>query len=427
MYLGELINAIYRRVVPAGGSTGQVLKKKSGSDYDTEWGTDQSGGGGGGSLTAGSVDTAELADGAVTTVKIADDAVTSAKLGSGAVDSTALGSGAVTSAKIGNQQVGRAKLTPLAVDTAQLNNSAVTADKLATNAVTSGKIAGSAVTQAKIANGAVGGSQIASGGVGSTELANNAVIEDKIADDAVTQDKIEDGNVSEAKLSEEARARLIPSGGTSGQVLKKDTGTDYDVSWQNDETGGGTPAALWSVAAHPATAVTVASAVPSTQGTWGDWTTLCETTALTSSQTGDCLVISHTHLELDDASTGGGDRVLTEKRLIRYRGTGARSPGADGNAVGDTVLNDNLEYGPRNLPANAANTSQAFADASQITDGETVVHDDAQSGDIYIVQARLLTQRTTVPGNLPAGAPADGHLDATANTTQNDIHVVQLR
>src|SRR5690606_27701884 len=31
----------------------------------------------------------------------------------------------------------------------------------------------------------------------------------------------------------------VPSGGTTGQVLKKDTNTDFDYSWQDEETGGG--------------------------------------------------------------------------------------------------------------------------------------------------------------------------------------------
>lgn len=32
---------------------------------------------------------------------------------------------------------------------------------------------------------------------------------------------------------------LVPAGGTTGQVLKKNSATDYDVSWQADATGGG--------------------------------------------------------------------------------------------------------------------------------------------------------------------------------------------
>ena len=34
-----------------------------------------------------------------------------------------------------------------------------------------------------------------------------------------------------------ARQRTIPSGGSTNQVLKKNTGNDYDASWQ-DESGG---------------------------------------------------------------------------------------------------------------------------------------------------------------------------------------------
>lgn len=52
--------------VPAGGRTGQVLKKKSDGDYDTEWGDDEG-------IT-------NIAPGAVGTEEIADEAVTPAKL-----------------------------------------------------------------------------------------------------------------------------------------------------------------------------------------------------------------------------------------------------------------------------------------------------------------------------------------------------------
>lgn len=29
----------------------------------------------------------------------------------------------------------------------------------------------------------------------------------------------------------------VPTGGTAGQILKKDSGSDYDVSWQNEAAG----------------------------------------------------------------------------------------------------------------------------------------------------------------------------------------------
>ena len=36
-----------------------------------------------------------------------------------------------------------------------------------------------------------------------------------------------------------ADVHSIPSGGSSGQVLKKSSGTDYDVAWANESGGGG--------------------------------------------------------------------------------------------------------------------------------------------------------------------------------------------
>lgn len=35
------------------------------------------------------------------------------------------------------------------------------------------------------------------------------------------------------------KSRLLPSGGSSGQVLAKSSATDYDVTWVNQSGGGG--------------------------------------------------------------------------------------------------------------------------------------------------------------------------------------------
>ena len=51
--------------------------------------------------------------------------------------------------------------------------------------------------------------------------------------------------------------RQLPDGGTTGQVLKKDSTTDYDVSWQDDTTGaGGTDLSL---ANHTGTSLDILS------------------------------------------------------------------------------------------------------------------------------------------------------------------------
>ncbi len=72
--------------VPAGGRTGQVLKKKSDGDYDTAWGEDEG-------IT-------NIAPGAVGTDEIADNAVTKGKIGAGAVVADKIAEGAVSRSKL---------------------------------------------------------------------------------------------------------------------------------------------------------------------------------------------------------------------------------------------------------------------------------------------------------------------------------------
>ena len=72
--------------VPAGGRTGQVLKKKSDGDYDTAWGEDEG-------IT-------DIAPGAVGTAEIADNAVTKGKIGAGAVVADKIAEGAVSRSKL---------------------------------------------------------------------------------------------------------------------------------------------------------------------------------------------------------------------------------------------------------------------------------------------------------------------------------------
>lgn len=69
-----------------------------------------SGGGSGGGLSAGSVQTTHLANKAVTNAKLDDSAVNADKLASGAVTNAKLGSSAVTGSKIANGTISESKL-----------------------------------------------------------------------------------------------------------------------------------------------------------------------------------------------------------------------------------------------------------------------------------------------------------------------------
>ena len=80
------------RLIPAGGTADQVLKKTTGTDYAVEWADDESGTA---SLTPGSIGNAELADGAVTAPKIAEGAVGTSALATGAVNTSDIADDAV--------------------------------------------------------------------------------------------------------------------------------------------------------------------------------------------------------------------------------------------------------------------------------------------------------------------------------------------
>lgn len=95
--------AINKGGVPSGGTTGQVLKKLSNTDYDYTWGTDLDTGGGGGisdgdkgdiTLT-GSGTIWTIDNSAVNTIKIADAAITDIKVAAG-IDAIKLADGSVT-------------------------------------------------------------------------------------------------------------------------------------------------------------------------------------------------------------------------------------------------------------------------------------------------------------------------------------------
>ena len=141
-------------------------------------------GGGGGTLTDGSVTTVKMADNAVTTIKITNLNVTTAKIADAAI----------TTVKIADANVTTAKLVDLNV----------TGVKIADNAITNAKLADDAVNTAEIVNLAVV----------SSKLADNSVATAKIADGAITSAKIADGSIINADINTSAAIALSKTAGT---------------------------------------------------------------------------------------------------------------------------------------------------------------------------------------------------------------------
>ena len=76
-------------------------------------------------------------------------------------------------------------------------------------------------------NGKVPASQIPGGAGGTTDY-----------DDLTDKPQINGNELSGNKTTANLGIHEIPSGGTSGQMLVKSSGTDYDVEWTNPPSGG---------------------------------------------------------------------------------------------------------------------------------------------------------------------------------------------
>ena len=170
-------------------------------------------------IAGATLDNRVMANDAIDTDNIQDDAVTQAKIADNAVGADQIATGAV----------GGTEIAPDSVGTSELANNAVTNIKMADDSVGSAEIQANAVGSSEIAANAVGSSEIAAGAVGSSEIATNAVTATEIANNTIV-----DGNLSTA-----TQGRLLPAGGSQDQVLKKSSGTDYDVEWAADEAGTG--------------------------------------------------------------------------------------------------------------------------------------------------------------------------------------------
>ena len=241
-----------------------------------------------------------------------------------------------------------------------------------------------------------------------TSIADGAVDYDALAAGVKRRidDKIESGSLEfdpDLRLltwvdgSGTAMSENIPGGAAAPskaeiyRVLKTIfvEGTDIDLDEDDatseftfNVTGGSQRAGFLRSAPAMAADVTITTPAPSAQGAWSGWSTLTTLSAITAEEAGEVILVAEVHGEAVEESTTGGERLLVESRLIRRRG-----------AV-DTTVSDHVDYSPRNIQPGGA-TSTEFAEASEDSDEELVAVVSAQEGDVYRVEARIITQVTS--------------------------------
>ena len=124
---------------------------------------------------------------------------------------------------------------------------------------------------------------------------------------------------------------------------------------------------------------------------WLAWQDLA-TITIASGQSGRVLLIGEGSIEIiadsgGVVSGGGGDRFMSEFRIIQTR------------SGSDEVIARVRTYGPRNLIFNADNTGADYAVATRKAIVSLSAFDDVQAADIFKLQGRTVSQRTS--GNTP--------------------------
>lgn len=115
---------------------------------------------------------------------ITDDTVTF-NISAGGVDTTQLADASVTGAKLAAATVAANAIATDAITTAKIDDGAVTGAKLAAGTIAANAIASDAITTAKLDDGAVTAAKVAAGGLGANTLASGAVTFAKLAAAAV--------------------------------------------------------------------------------------------------------------------------------------------------------------------------------------------------------------------------------------------------
>ena len=185
-------------------------------------------------------------------------------------------------------------------------------------------------------------------------------------------------------------------------------GVDIDFSEDDDNfhftlnvTGGGGRSGFLR-STSPSNDVVITTPAPSAEGAWSAWTMLETLTAITAEEAGEVVLVGEVHGRTDAAGVDGGDRMITESRIVRTRG-----------AV-DTVISDHSDYSPRNINASGG-TAAAFADASRDADEELVALLSVQEGDVYKLEARIVTQKLS-----------GGTRSMTFSTARNNLSIAAL-
>ena len=227
-----------------------------------------------------------------------------------------------------------------------------------------------------------------------------------------------------------AQNQRIPAGNDGQVPMYNQHGNLTAATLPSGGSSSGTPAFIEDDSPSADVTITLTNSAQNTAGTWSPWTTIAMIPALAASEVGIAVIHGNVYATVSSnpAVTGGGDRIITQGRLQRTRGSVTET-------LEKTVL-----YGPRNLNT-ANNVSTTLRDASREISKTVMFIAEAEENDVFTLQARFTMQQTganitrtmtfdhdycvlRVLGNIGGGAPAAPAQPSQPALTRSDVQAL---
>jgi hypothetical protein len=204
----------------------------------------------------------------------------------------------------------------------------------------------------------------------------------------------------------------VPTGGTTGQVLAKASGTNYDTEWVDQSGGGGGSGTVTSVTGTAPISVATGTTTP-----------VVSIAAATTSAAGSMSAADKA--KLDGVASGATANSSDATLLARANHTGTQAL---------STISDAGTAAAKNAPAtgNAAAGEVVLGSDTRLSDSRTpsthaASHGSAGSDPITVAQSQVTNLTTDLAGKVPTSRTVNGKaLSADVTLTASDLSLATI-